>query len=288
MWGKMQSIVVDYKVDYAFHVSDHLSLLVEYEDRFGFSEAGKGLQGTYSAEISTVRRPMFKWDKVSKDIEHNYISHLRNCLQSLTVPECMSENFMCNVHAGFECIDSYYSCIVQAISESCEMFIPKQCSYKDTHVCVKNEVFDWNGNVKVHQAAARRAYKLWNGCGRSRNSPVYDEMCMTRRVFKNSLRQCRRNVKNEKANRLANRFADKDHKEIWKEISKHRREGAIARSVGSIDGVQGSEVIQHWEAKYNKMFNERNFENDRINFNRNINCESKNCFIVPESDVVVA
>ena len=36
------------------------------------------------------------------------------------------------------------------------------------------------------------------------------------------------------------------------------------------------------------MFNERNFENDRINFNRNINCESKNCFIVPESDVVLA
>ena len=43
--GKMQSIVVDCKVDYAFHVSDHLPLLVEYEDRFGFSEVGIGLQG---------------------------------------------------------------------------------------------------------------------------------------------------------------------------------------------------------------------------------------------------
>ena len=96
---------------------------------------------------------------------------------------------------------------------------------------------------------------------------------MTRRVFKNCLRQCRRNVENEKANRLANRFADKNHKRFWKEISKHRRGGAIARSVGSIDGVQESEVIQHWEAKYNKMFNEQNFENDRINLKRNINCK---------------
>ena len=33
---------------------------------------------------------------------------------------------------------------------------------------------------------------------------------------------------------------------------------------------------------------ERNFENDRINFNRNINCESKNYFIIPESVIVVA
>ena len=80
---------------------------------------------------------------------------------------------MCDVHAGFECFNSYYSCIVRAISESCELFIPKQCSYKDTDVCVKNEVIGWNGNVKVHHAAARRAYKLWNDCGRPRNGPVY-------------------------------------------------------------------------------------------------------------------
>ena len=216
---------------------------------------------------------MFKWDKVIKDIKHNYISQLKNWLQSLTVPEYMSENCMCNVLAGFECVDSYYSCIVQAISESCELFIPKQCSYKDTDACVKNEVIGWNGNVKVHHAAAPRAYKLWNSCGRPRNGSIYDEMCMTRRVFKNSPRQCRRNVDNEKVNRLANRFADKNHKRFWKEISKHRRGGAIARSVGSIEGVQESEVIQHWEAKYNKMFNEQNFENDRINLKRNINCK---------------
>ena len=208
----MQSIIVDCKVDYAFRVSDHLPLLVEYEDRFGFSEVGIGLQGTCPAETSTGRRPMFKWDKVNKDIEHNYISPLRNCLQSLTVPDCKSENIMCNVHTGFECFDSYYSCIMQAISESCELFIPKQCSYKDTDVCEKNEVIGWNGNVKVHHAATRRAYKLWNGCGRPKNGPVYDDMCLTRRVFKNSLWQCRRNIENEKANRLANRFADKDHK----------------------------------------------------------------------------
>ena len=47
--GKMQSIVVDSEVDYAFHESDHLPLLVEYEDWFGFSEAGIGLQGTCPA-----------------------------------------------------------------------------------------------------------------------------------------------------------------------------------------------------------------------------------------------
>ena len=125
-------------------------MLVEYEDWFEFSEAGIRLQGTCSAEISTVRRPMFKRDNVSKNIVHNYISHLRNCLQSLTVPEYMPENCMCNVHAGFECVDSYYCCIVQAISESCELFILKQCRYKDTDICVKNEVIGWNGNVKEH------------------------------------------------------------------------------------------------------------------------------------------
>ena len=107
------------------------------------------------------------------DIEHNwaYISHLTNCLESLNVPECMSENFMCNMCMLVlnMLINSYYSCIVQSISEYCELFLAKHCIYKDTDVRVKNEVVGWHGNGKVHHAAVRRSYKLWNSCSRPRN-----------------------------------------------------------------------------------------------------------------------
>jgi len=78
----------------------------------------------------------------------------------------------------------------------------------------------WNSVVKSkHQIS--KAVRLSVNCSRPKTGGIYRNMANTKKDFKYSLRQCRKDVEKHKANGLAAALqADKTNKSFWQKINK--------------------------------------------------------------------
>jgi hypothetical protein len=199
----------------------------------------------------------------------------------------MTDDYKCCTHDDFKCVDEYLDGILQAVINSCDICIPKQvrCCGKSKDDVVHNvHVKGWNVFVKQSHVTARRAYKRWIQSGRPKDGDVYSDMCESRRVFKRKLRECKGDAERKKADKFAGKFIEKDYRNFWKEVHKHKTNGKSGL-ISSIDGVTGRDMIGHWKDKYEKMFNERDFENSKQKFFECNQGQTGDMFYVTEADV---
>ncbi len=269
------------EVDYSGYVSDHNPVLLCIEDAFSFANCISS-SITDSTSSSSGKRKVFRWDRVDDSVKANYITFVEQQLYELKCPECM-EGSHCVVHDNVSCIDYYLEVIVNVVSEACDLFIPQRFSEdcvgdKNPKSCVQG----WNESVKGCHAVARRHYKHWNEAGRPRAGEVYDNMCMSRKSFKAALRGCRRAVDSNKADKLALKLAGRDMKTFWKGVSTFCATSK-EEVANNIDGFAGADAITFWKDKYERMFNERNFNVDREQFLSAVNsCNNSNLCITEE------
>ena len=96
--------------------------------------------------------------------------------------------------------------------------------------------------VKSKHQMTKAAFRLWVKFNRPKTGDIYRNMTKTKKDFKYSLRQCRKNAKMHKANGLAAALqADKTKKSFWQKVNNKNRSSSLPTLVGGANG--GSEIF---------------------------------------------
>ena len=82
--------------------------------------------------------------------------------------------------------------------------------------------------VKSKHQIAKAAFRLWLNCNRPKTGDIYRNMTETKKDFKYSLRQCRKNAEMHKANGLAAALqADETKKSFWQKVNNKNRSSSL-------------------------------------------------------------
>ena len=98
-------------------------------------------------------------------------------------------------------------------------------------------------------------------------------MTETKKDFKYSLRQCRKNTEMHKANGLAAGLqADKTKKSFWQKVNNKNRSSSLSTLVGGANG--GSEIVKMWKDYFKGILNSENSGNGSAeNVENSIDCK---------------
>ena len=85
--------------------------------------------------------------------------------------------------------------------------------------CKQNWVIPgWNDHVAERHLNARDCYLIWRNNSKPRHGPEYEDMKLSRALFKVALRDCRRNEELTKADAMVNKLKHNDCAGFWKEV----------------------------------------------------------------------
>lgn len=87
--------------------------------------------------------------------------------------------------------------------------IASKMSYR-TKKCKRKQVVGWNKYVREAHARARMYFRRWHLFGKPRAGPFYEDMCSSRKVFKDRLKWCQDNQTQIKMDILATHHQAKD------------------------------------------------------------------------------
>ena len=116
-------------------------------------------------------------------------------------------------------------------------------------------------NIKKEQhEAAREAFLLWKSSGQPHIGIIWDMMRGARARFKYSLRACKSNEDQARADAVARKLGTKKYKEFWS--SAHSMSNNKVPLPSSIDNTTGeTEIAKYWRNLYCNLLN--SVTNDR-------------------------
>ena len=143
------------------------------------------------------------------------------------------QNFNCGEEKHLEEIENLYAELTSAL------FAAASSAFKTTGR--KNEgkfnIPGWNSVVKSKHQMAKAAFRLWVNCNQPKTGGIYRNIAKTKKDFKYSLRQCRKDVEMHKANGLAAALpADKTKKSFQQKINYKNKFPSLPRLVGGANG----------------------------------------------------
>ena len=107
----------------------------------------------------------------------------------------------------------------------------------------------WSDYVSDAHHPARNAFLIWQGAGKPRQGPIFEIMKRSRSIFKCSLRYCRRNQAQIRAESLARKMASNNYLSFWKDVKLQQQ--TKTSIINSIDKIEGTEQILHmWKDHY--------------------------------------
>lgn len=106
----------------------------------------------------------------------------------------------------------------------------------------------WNYHVSAKHQIARQAYQIWLMCGSPPQGKLYDEMCKTRKEFKNKLKWCQQNETKIKADIIAMYRSKNDFYNFWKETNKFKYKTSLPLSVNG--SCNHSEIANMFVSKF--------------------------------------
>ena len=221
--------------------SDHKALLCEIE----CDELPTVNDNTFKCVVKNV----VDWKKISTDLIVRYKHRCNEKVNCINIPTCSIEcrNMTCKNEQHLNDIDILYNAIINCLNDSSNEVLMQKSMTKPV-------VHGWNYIVKEHHTAARDVYKLWVSIGRPRCGTIFNEMKRTKAQFKYSLRRCRANSDQFKADAIARELSLNDYNTFWKKIK--NMNNAKLPLADCVDGVSGeSKIVQMWKDHYKQLFN---------------------------------
>jgi len=141
------------------------------------------------------------WLKVTAQEREDYYPESKNLLDQLQVPTEVRhcQNFNCTDEEHLEEVENLYAELTNALLAAASSAI-KPTGKKNEG---KFNIPGWISVVKSKHQIAKAAFRLWVNCNRPMTCDIYRNMTKTKKDFKYSLRQCRKNAEMHKANGLA-------------------------------------------------------------------------------------
>ena len=174
--------------------------------------------------------------------------HLSDIVLDADITACC--NVKCSDPKHLAYIDKLYNEIVGALKKAGKLFL-SPCKKNKTAV----QIAGWNTYCKESHGTARESFLYWRSIGSPRSGHAYDQMNLSRRYFKWTLRKCVQDKDKALADKLANKYLIKDTKAFWKEIKTHRQ-GKFKTQAVSVGGVTGcQEICSMWRDHYSSLLN---------------------------------
>jgi len=131
----------------------------------------------------------------------------------------------------------------------------------------------WNLVVKSKHQIEKAAFWLWINCSRPKTGSIYRNTVKTKKYFKYSLRQCRKDVEIHKANGLAAALhANKTKKTIWQNVNNKTRSPSLPTVMCGVDG--GTEIVKIWKDLFKEILHSKNSGNESAeSVEPNIDCK---------------
>ena len=105
-----------------------------------------------------------------------------------------------------------------------------------------------NRRVKAFHVAAREDYLKWIECDRDKESPQYERMVKSKKIFKKALNNCKINEFEEICNSIEDKFRNKNYISFWKEV---RRKKNHTKRSNIIDGKsKNCDILEIFSRKF--------------------------------------
>ena len=180
------------------------------------------------------------------------------CDNACEIQGCFEDNYSLNCHDVncdksdcLELIDDLYDLIVSSVESSSMVFL-KEKTRKSKYKVIPG----WNRIVKSSYLDFRDKYKVWCERGRPRDHFTFDQMRISRSVFKDKLKDCKCNENREIMLSIESKFQSKNMKDFWKEVKSKKGKNSVSNA---IDGYTDSDEIVRL---FSNKFIPDNFIND--------------------------
>ena len=138
----------------------------------------------------------FKWlIKLSVLKPPPFVSQSTNCTLVLVEPCCIRNGFDCTDEKHLKEIENLYAELTSALLAAASSAIETTGKKNEG----KFKIPGWNLVVKSKHQIAKAAFQLWVNCNRPMTGNIYKNMTKTKKDFKYSLQQCRKDVEIHKA-----------------------------------------------------------------------------------------
>lgn len=230
-WATVASVDVMYDVSW----SDHFPLQVCC--KVGVLTNSVSFDGVPKQQISYKYNNLVKWGVRSKKEVQTYYE---NCNAKLVN---INDRFTCNycdnnikcirLKDHFEFIERLYTSLVSVLQVSAKISANARC--KPRKNSCKKEITGWNLHVKDIYYTYRQHFLCWVSSGKPNSGILYENMCESRKIFKNKIKWCQKNEESVKLNILATHHKNKNFMKFWKEIKKFNYQQCIPETINGVN-----------------------------------------------------
>lgn len=204
-WNTITSVDILYDT----YTSDHLPLRIVCDFR-GVPQIDYPKDSNQSRLSDKVR-----WgNRESSQIESYYNfckSKLSVINDVLTCSKCDINDYCDNKAEHSIFIEKLYTDIINVL----KLGAINSASVRSSNPKKTKRITGWNMHVRESHQAARMYFQYWSDAGRPSTGKLYEDMCNSRKTFKNKLRWCQNNEDKIKLDILTMYRKDKNFMKFW-------------------------------------------------------------------------
>ena len=188
------------------------------------------------------------WEEASRAQIKAYASHLDSLASKLWSPVLSCSDIMCTSVEHKSDIAQLYEFLIDSMKVASSV-IP--CKNRRKY----KQIAGWNEYCKTLYRTSRQKYFKWHNSHRPRSGALFEEMKTSRTLFKNALKECKKNEITIKKNILLNKFSCRSKTIFWKEV---RKVGGNPQPKSQcIDGrTNPKDIISVFDEKFMKVLND--------------------------------
>ncbi len=247
-------LVENVRIMYGESISDHipLSFNIVVPENIAFTN-----------NINTCVNNLIRWDKITDGEKLNYRLAVCDAINDFTNDGLICRDSNCNSEMHKRDLSIAYDFLVATLKECADIYTikTKERNFKS--------IPGWSQNCKQCYLNAKKFYFVWDSNGRIRSGSDYEQMKISKLIFKKALSDCKRNEITLRNEKLASAFAKKNKKEFWKDVKKMNPK--IKNPISKMDGATDSNIIVNiFEEKFKSIFVDNNCQTMPRNYNQNL------------------
>jgi exonuclease III len=217
--------VTDVAVNYDIYWSDHFPIIIKSKIcSHNLNTTHKNADCNDDDNYSNI-----VWGERDRDQINLYNKISNEKLREINFPNdfviCCDK--FCNDISHKIVLDKLYCDIINSLQLASKMS-------RRTKKCKRGQVVGWNKHVREAHARARMYFQQWLLFGKPAAGPIYEDMCSSRKVFKDRLKWCQDNQTQIKMDILATHHKAKDFGKFWKYTNKLNPKTSVPASVNGL------------------------------------------------------
>ena len=235
------NLVTNFQILYDISTRDHIPISFRL----------KLPEKTQTVTVSSANPGSYvNWSKLSDNELNSYSNDLDNSLHSLALQlltfKC--NDISCRNTEHVRSIEAFYLRFIKLILESSNRNLITKSVYRN-----RRTIPGWSDHVAKHHRNAVEAYRCWRELGSPTGGNVCDNMKQSHRVYKNAVKNVKRNEENIMKSKLANKLLSGKTKCFWADIKKNSDTHIRATSIEGKNNE--NEISELWREHYNETLN---------------------------------